>query len=803
MHFSIFLASLGFVAFFLWYLASENSGTRRAAGLGAIIASLLTCGLALYPLDKTIHLGLDLQGGTEFLLQIQNNPSQQAMDEAIGVLRKRLDTLGTREISIQPEGTDRIKIEIPGLSTVDEVQQTEKLLSQVALLQFQLVPENDQEILSAATANMVNGVPKLPYQYALDYAVLPMIHKDAQGNDVKSWIVVEKQVQMQGKYVTQAFRSLDQTGNSVVDIEFNEEGKAKFADITGKYAATADRPGRELAIVLDGVVKSAPVLKVPIYDGRCEISGGDMSAAECVELASVLMNPLDTPIKMLSTNSVAASLGADSIQSGLHAGIYALILVAAFMSCYYLLSGTIAVLSLAVNLVLLFGLLAQFHFTLTLPGIAGIVLTIGMAVDANVLIYERIRDELALGKPARSAIDTGFEKAFSAIFDSNVTTLIPAVVLAYFGTGPLRGFAVTLVLGIVANLFAALVVTRNTFDWILTTTEKPYLKMFQFIKSPRFDFLSLRYLGLIVSLVLIGAGAWAVGTRGDALLGVDFKGGDALTMTYTQPVDIAQVRDALEKAHVEDALIQPVSDVSSGSYALQLQTQSGSGELAAHALESAFPQAHFAAGSIDKIGAQVGTEMKQKALTALLLGLFGILVYAALRFEWSYAIAAAVGQLHDVLIALSVMALLGRELTLPLVGALLTIAGYSINDKIVVFDRIREGAALREKGSFYEVINRSLNLTLARTILTGSTCLLATAALIVFGGPVIHDFSLTMFIGILSGIYSSHFISPGLAWWLGRLSERAAGSTSGGPQGGSGNNRVPTGPTGKKTPVAA
>jgi len=423
------------------------------------------------------------------------------------------------------------------------------------------------------------------------------------------------------------------------------------------------------------------------------------------------------------------------------------------------------VLALTVNLVLLFGLLAQFHFTLTLPGIAGIVLTIGMAVDANVLIYERIRDELALGKPARSAIDIGFEKAFSAIFDSNVTTLIPAIVLAYFGTGPLRGFAVTLVLGIVANLFAALVVSRNTFDWILTATDKPNLTMMQFIKSPRFDFLKYRGFGLILSLLILAAGAIAVDLRGQSLLGVDFKGGDAVTMTYGQSVDIGKVRAALIKNGLKDVMLQPVS----GSKALLIQTEEQQGERAAQVLKDNFPQAGFVAGSVDKIGAQVGGEMKQKAITALLLGLFGILVYAAIRFEWSYAIAAAVGQLHDVLIALSIMALLGRELTLPLVGALLTIAGYSINDKIVVFDRIREGAKLREKGSFYEVINRSLNLTLARTILTGSTCLLATGALIVFGGPVIHDFALTMFIGITSGIYSSHFISPGLAWWLGRF----------------------------------
>jgi len=763
MYFPIFLASLGFIGFFVWYLAAENAASRRAAGMGAIVASLLTCGLALYPLDKTIRLGLDLQGGTEFLLEVQGNPNASALDQAISVLRKRLDTLGTREISILPEGTDRLKIQIPGLQGA-EVGQTEKMLSQVAKLEFNLVPTNAQEILVAAQAN--GG--KLPYQYALDYEILPELQKDAQGKDVIGQIVVENKVQMSGKHVAHANVQIEQSGQSVVELDFDSEGKQQFG------AVTSANVGRQLAIVLDHVVRSAPNLDEPIMDGRAVISGGSMTRAECEELASVLQNPLENPIKMLSTNSVDASLGGDSIASGLHAGIYALILVISFMVIYYRVSGMIAVLALTVNLVLLFGLLAQFHFTLTLPGIAGIVLTIGMAVDANVLIYERIRDELALGKPARSAIDIGFEKAFSAIFDSNVTTLIPAIVLAYFGTGPLRGFAVTLVLGIVANLFAALVVTRNTFDWILTATDKPNLSMMQFIKSPRFDFLKYRGMGLILSLVIIGLGAGAVAMKGDALLGVDFKGGDAVTMTYSQPVDIAQVREALINAKLKDFTLQPVT----GSKALQIQTEEQQGEKAADILKQAFPQAGFVAGSVDKIGAQVGGEMKQKALTALLLGLFGILVYAAIRFEWSYAIAAAVGQLHDVLIALSIMALLGRELTLPLVGALLTIAGYSINDKIVVFDRIREGASLREKGSFYEVINRSLNLTLARTILTGSTCLLATGALIVFGGPVIHDFSLAMFIGIMSGIYSSHFISPGLAWWLGKVGHGTAQASS-------------------------
>ena len=581
-------------------------------------------------------------------------------------------------------------------------------------------------------------------------------------------MVVNRQASIAGKHVTHAWRSIGQLGDQQVNFQFDTEGTALMADMC------ENNPGREMAIVLDREVRNMASLPKEkdqyIVSGSGYIHGGNMTALDCEELASVMQNPLENPISIESEHSVAESLGADSIKAGLHAGILALILVISFMVIYYRVSGFIAVLALAVNLVLLFGLLAQFHFTLTLPGMAGIVLTIGMAVDANVLIYERIRDELALGKPARSAIDIGFERAFSAIFDSNVTTLIPAVVLAYLGTGPLRGFAVTLVLGIVANLFSALVVSRNAFDWILAGTDTPNLSMMQFIKSPRFDFLKMRGFGLALSLIILIAGAIAVEVKGDSLLGVDFKGGDAVTLTYQQPVEVSQLRDALNAAGYKDVVLQPYTN----SNAILLQTEKDKGTEATQVLQQNFPQAGLVAGSIDKIGSQVGNEMKQKAITALLAGLLGILIYAAIRFEWSYAVAAAVGQLHDVLIALSIMALLGRELTLPLVAAFLTIAGYSINDKIVVFDRIREGARLREKGTFYEVINRSLNLTLARTILTGSTCLLATLALIIFGGPVIQDFSLTMFIGITAGIYSSHFISPGLALLFGRHGDTTA-----------------------------
>jgi SecD/SecF fusion protein len=766
----ILLASFAFIGFFIWYLASDDAKSRRVAGLGAILASLLTCGLALFPINKAIHLGLDLRGGTEYLLEVQgDNITPTALDQASAVIRKRLDIFGGREISIQPEGTNRLKIQIPGLQGAERTA-TRDTISRSAKLELRMVPDNASEILSQAHTN--GG--KLPFEFATDYQILPLVEKGPDGKTLPaSQLVVDRKVSIAGTHLTRARRGIGALGQPNVEFQLDSVGTKLMAQMC------QDHPGELMAIVLDNEVQSAPTLpkkgENPIDNGSGEISGANMTQLECEELASVMENPLENPVKILDEHSVDASLGADSIRSGLDAGLLALALVVGFMMFYYRVSGVIAVLALTVNLVLLFGLLAQFHFTLTLPGIAGIVLTIGMAVDANVLIYERIRDELANGKPARTAVDAGFERAFSAIFDSNTTTLIPAMVLAYLGTGPLRGFAVTLVLGIIANLFTALVVSRNAFDWILSFTSKPYLAMMQFIKQPKIDFLKLKWIGLAISLVIIGLGAIAVKTSGDRLLGVDFKGGDAVTLTYTNQVEIGQLQKTLEGEGLRGVNLQYAGG---GRPALFLETEKGESDHAVRVLDQKYPNAGFVAGATESIGAQVGGEMKEKALTALLLGLFGILIYAAVRFEWSYAIAAAVGQLHDVLIALSVMAVLGRELTLPLVGALLTIAGYSINDKIVVFDRIREGAKLREKGTFYQVINRSLNLTLARTIITGFTCLLATFALVLFGGPVIHDFSLTMFIGIMSGIYSSHFISPGIAWWLGR-----SGGTKPAPQG--------------------
>jgi SecD/SecF fusion protein len=747
-----FATALAFLFFLVWYLAASDESIRRWVGLGSIV-SLLACSLlSLHPLKEKVRLGLDLKGGTAFTIELQGTPTESALEQAVEVIRKRVDKFGLSEPIIQPAGANRINVQIPGLSEADK-NSARTQLSKVAKLDFRLVhPDNAGELGKLQSG----GQPPLGYDL--------LIEKERAKNGQifeRRWLV-ERRVTMSGKYVSRAFRNVDELSRPTVVLQFNDAGRKMFGEVTGANV------GRQLAIVLDDEVKSAPVINQAIYGDSAVISGGNMTPAEAEELSSVLENPLETPVKILEERGVDPSLGQDSIQSGSQAGLIAFLGVVIFVVIYYRISGIIAVVSMVVNLVVMLGLLAQFNFTLTLPGIAGIILTIGMAVDANVLIYERIRDELALGKSLRAAVAAGFDRAFSAIVDSNITTLIPATVLIFLGSGPLQGFAVTLTLGIIANLFAALVVSRNAFEWLLHTHWVSTLHMLRFLEKPNFDFLWARWIGLILSAAVLVAGGMTFSQKGDKLIGVDFTGGDALTLSYHKDVPVAEIRRALDENKISDSQIQYFQQTGTEKSKLLVQVKVGEGSRVRDILQSTFPDAGFTQAGLDSVGPQVGGELKQRAIFALALGLLGILVYAAIRFEWSFAVASALGQLHDVLIALGIMALLGRELTLPLVGAFLTIAGYSINDKIVVFDRIREGMRLNEKGTFYEIINRALNLTLARTLLTGGTTIIATLALIFFGGSVIHDFSVAMLIGILSGIYSSHFISPPLAWWIDR-----------------------------------
>jgi len=421
-------------------------------------------------------------------------------------------------------------------------------------------------------------------------------------------------------------------------------------------------------------------------------------------------------------------------------------------------------LALAVNLILLFGAMSMFNFVLTLPGIAGIILTIGMAIDANVLIYERLREEMAEGKSLGAAVNSAYNKAFSAIFDANVTTLITSAILFWQATGPVKGFAITLTLGIIASMFSALLFTRTVFGFMLDNFGLKKLRMLNWIPSHSIDFLGKRHIALALSLVLILGSVGFFAWRGEKNFGVDFTGGDLVMLGTDKNVPLNDLRRSVETANLGETTLQTSTE--EGRELITVQSRFGTADAVVAKLQQDFPDAGLTIEQTDTVGPRVGKELAGRSLFALALGLVGILIYVTLRFEFSFALGALVAVLHDIIITVGVFSLLGREVSLVMVGAVLTIAGYSINDTIVVFDRVREGLMSGRRGTVSQIMNACINETLGRTILTGGTTLLATAALFLLGGPVLSDFALVILIGILVGTYSSIFVAaPIVLWW--------------------------------------
>jgi SecD/SecF fusion protein len=444
--------------------------------------------------------------------------------------------------------------------------------------------------------------------------------------------------------------------------------------------------------------------------------------------------------------------------------------VLAFMAIYYLLAGLIADLALVLNLLIITGFLSYFGATLTLPGIAGLLLTIGMAVDANVLIFERIREESKLGKALRAAVHAGYDKAFWTILDANLTTLITALILFQFGTGPVRGFATTLSVGIVASMFTALVVTRLALD--LITINRPELKrlpMLQFFSQPDIPFIKMRKVAYVLSIGAILAGLTVFAQRGIDNYGIDFTGGTLQQLEFNEPISTQRIRGALTGLGLGEASIQQFGS----DKEVIIRSYSENSEGIISALENTFGEGTFRIMRVETVGPAVGADLRKAAYKALLYALIGICLYISLRFEFRFAITAIIALAHDIAFSLGMIAITGREITLPVIAALLTIVGYSINDTIVLFDRIREDRKFMRKTSQADIINLSINQTLSRTVLTSLTTLLVVLALFIFGGKVINDFSFVLLIGILVGTYSSIFIaSPLLVDWPSRRAGR-------------------------------
>ena len=493
-----------------------------------------------------------------------------------------------------------------------------------------------------------------------------------------------------------------------------------------------------------------------------------MSEKESRSLASALQNPLQTPVVIESERSASSTLGQDAIKSGVAAGVGGLVLVLFFVVIYYRFAGLIAVVGLVVNIIVLFGSMAMFGFVLTLPGIAGVILTIGLAVDANVLIYERLREELESGKSLAASIQGAYQKAFSVIFDANATTLITAAILFWQASGPIKGFAVTLVVGIIASVFSAMVVTRMLFSWALKIGFLKRVTMLHLISGQGINFMGRRFLwvGISVTVAIISIAGFAL--KYPHNLGIDFKGGDLLLMKYEKPVELAAVRAHITPLGFSDISIQKESDPTSKTEFISIRGPIDSAEKIEAELEKTMPEAGFTVQQKDKVGNVVSGELLKSSLMALGLGMLGIFLYVTARFDMSFAIGALVALLHDVIITVGMFSIFGRELSLIMVGAILTIAGYSINDTIVVYDRIREGLHSGRKGSVQSIMNASINETLSRTLLVSGCTMLSVAALFFFGGPVLHDFAFSILIGIVVGTYSSIFIaSPIVLWWSG------------------------------------
>jgi len=746
-----FFAGLGLLVLFGWYFATDV-GLRKRLLATTLVMLLVAFSIAtIWPPKEKIQLGLDIQGGTSFLIRLMGGDkdvNKGMLDQAVEVIRKRIDYFGVSEPVISPVGNDRILVQIPGLDTA-KIQEAREQLSRVAKLEFRLVYPDNGERLRAID----EGKEVIPPEYRIE-----VYKMTAEGNEKprEERLLVKKKADLGGDRVKESHAYYGNEGWTV-QLKFDGEGAKQFGKITEQYK------GHRFAIVLDGVIQSAPVIRDAIYGGDAIITG-KFEEKEARGLASVLENPLQTPVSIEEERSVSPTLGLDSIRASIMAGLLGLAITLVCVLIYYRLPGLVANLALMVNLVLLIGALTMFRFVLTLPGIAGIILTIGLSVDANVLIYERLREEMALGKSLRVAMETAYQKAFSSIFDANVTTLITALILFWQAAGPVRGFAISLTFGILASLFTALIVGRNALGWLVDTGRVKKISMLHLISSQNINFLGKGFLACMCSLALILAGATSFYIRGEKNFGVDFRGGDLVTLSSPAKIDVGQVRDGLKPIGLADASIQ--ESAQSGKYYITVRSPLNTSDKVEKQIIQTMPSANFKVERSERVGALVGGELAKSSLVALGLGILGILIFVTFRFELSFAVGAIVALLHDVIITVGVFSLLGRELTLTMVGAVLTIAGYSINDTIVVYDRIREGLASGRRGSIEEIMNSSINQTLSRTILTSTVTLIPILCLFLLGGAVLRDFSLAIIVGVVVGTYSSIFIaSPIVLWW--------------------------------------
>ena len=606
---------------------------------------------------------------------------------------------------------------------------------------------------------MTNEVPP-------GYEILTLEYEGARGETGVEEVFVKRIPEMTGEGISNSFARPDMYGKPEVIMQFTKEGRTRFAEVTRDIAAQGQQSGRlgRLAIVLDGKLYSAPTVREEIDSESAQITGS-FSDREAMNLANVLNNPLDVELQVKQLYEVGPTLAAGAISSGKRATIVGVGLVAIFIIGYYTLAGAIAVASVTLNILIVLGVLASLGATLTMPGIAGIVLTVGMAVDAHILIFERMREELKLGKSLTAAFHAGHDKAFRTIVDANLTTLITSGLMIAFGNGPVRGFGITITIGIFSTMFTALVVSQMLLEFSISYGVMKRMIMLS-LPSPVIDFVKYGRRAFIASWLIVLVGVGAVAFKGKEIYGIDFAGGDVMTLNFKQRIDSTKLTAAADQARLGELIPTYQSEIGGGAEILNIQTESDKGPAAVAMLQKAFPQAGFELAGKSTIGPSIGKEIQWNALMSIGLSVLGIMLYVAFRFEVGYGIGAVVSTLHDVLMTIGIFVLSGRQFTAPMVGAILLIVGYSINDTIVVFDRIREELKLNPTLTLRDVINLATQRVFTRSILTSLTTFLAALALFLFGGGVINDLSFTFLVGIITGTFSSIFIaSPIFYWW--------------------------------------
>ncbi len=841
-----------------------------------IIILVVLAIVSAWPPQQKIPLGMDLKGGAELRYQIDIStvPVDEQGNigkEAINVIDRRLDPDGVMALDIRPLPGNQVLIRLPGLEP-GRLETIRRRVETISPLEFRLICNEDWEpqVYDEAQKRPKDNPPA-------GYKWMALKDIDETGKEsVRELLVrITDDYELTGKHISRAGRGRDEGGLPAISFEFNAEGGAIMGRLTGENV------GRPMGIILSGRLVSVANIREKITRHGIISRSGGFPGPEIEDQVAILRSgSLPAKLNFLGQDFVGPSLGQDSIRKGIQATLVAVILVLVFMAAYYLVAGLVANLALTLNLVLLMGALAGFNATLTLPGIAGIVLTIGMAVDANVLIFERIREERAKGKVLRFAVKNGYERAFTTIVDANVTTLITALILFYTGSGPVRGFAVTLSLGIVISMFTALFVTRVVIDLMVRGGWVKELRMHQFVRSPRFRFLRAARPAMLVSAVLIFAGLAFFFYRGEDNLGIDLTSGSMLHLQLRKPMEISRVRQMVRNAGYEDAEVQsslgddiaaryqssarefkirtraadaqkveadirrlflqyapdePVTfkpptfqeheaDTEAGTarnlgVRLEVGASLTAEQIRAGLVRAGFPEATFDIpagergadsyetftvwlGDVSQeeaksqlvgafvaptpfkaaraIGTSEARETIVKAFYSIGLAIVAIILYVWVRFgKFRYGLAAVIALVHDVAITLGAIALADRlgdtvvgrwlrlgdvKIDLAVIGALLTIIGYSLNDTIVVFDRIRERLSHRRDLS-PDLVNASINQTLSRTLLTSVTTLLVTLSLYLLGGARIHGFAFALTVGVLVGTYSSIFIaSPLLVW---------------------------------------